>query len=215
MDAQIEEVVTRIPKQERSRASLERIFAATEALLIECDGDQFTLADVSAKAGIAVGSITYRFASRDNLIIATLNRTLDRIIAQEAAMIDRAKAASFNFDSFVMSFVGEFAEFLRSNGPPLRQVMRRAASDPDLGKRGQAAVKRGGDLAHAAFLEWQSSFGGTDPVAKVRTIYHMIFSTLSRQLGVNILGEPAFFQDLEELKRDLGHIALAYLRSPY
>lgn len=215
MDAQIEEVVTRIPKQERSRASLERIFAATEALLIECDGDQFTLADVSKRAGIAVGSIAYRFVSRDNLIIATLNRTLDRIMSQDAAMIDRVKAAAFNLDSFVMGYVGEFAEFLQSNGPKMRQVMRRAASDPDLGRRGQVAVKQGGDLAQAAFLEWKSDFGGTDPVAKVRTIYNMIFSTLSRQLGINILGEPAFFQDLEGLKRDLGHIALAYLRSPY
>lgn len=205
----------RMPKQGRSRASFERMLDAAEHLLMLHRGDGFTLNEVSEVAGIAVGSIAFRFGGKDLLVRTTLVRALQRIMHDEIQMIDRVREEAWNLDSLVVNYVSDFAEFLRSNGPLMREVMRRASHDPDLARLGQQAVVQGARLAQELFLERRSDMGGTRPEAKVRTAFHIIFSTLSRQLGINILGEPAFFQDLEDLKQELAWMALSYLKSPY
>lgn len=205
----------RTPRQDRSKASLERMLDVTEQLLVERPQDSFTLQQVSELSGASIGSISFRFGSKDHLTQAALLRALERIMAQEADMIARVRTDAWNIDTFVTSYVSEFADFLQANGPLLRQVMRQAARDPLLAAKGQLAVTQGAELARQAFLDWRGSFGGTRPEEKVGTVFHIIFSTLARQLGINILGEPAFFQDLQDLKRELAWLTLSYLKSPY
>lgn len=55
------------PRQARSRASERRLVAAARALLAERDWDEITVADLTSRAGLAVGAFYARFASKDSL----------------------------------------------------------------------------------------------------------------------------------------------------
>jgi AcrR family transcriptional regulator len=64
----------RTPKQDRSRATLERILDATEALLDERGLDEITVSDIVGRAGSSVGSFYARFPGKDDLVDALMER---------------------------------------------------------------------------------------------------------------------------------------------
>ena len=62
------------PQQERSRASFERVLQAATSLLAEKGYDGFTLAEVSERAGVSIGSIYARVKSKDELFYVIQDR---------------------------------------------------------------------------------------------------------------------------------------------
>ena len=65
------------PKQARGRAAQERLVAATLALLAEQPFERVSVADIAARAGVAVGSVYRRFPSKERLLV---------YVAQEAVL---------------------------------------------------------------------------------------------------------------------------------
>ncbi|MEM4986281.1 TetR/AcrR family transcriptional regulator [Collimonas sp. H4R21] len=60
----------------------DRVLDAAEAVILEFGGRNFTLDAVAERAGISKGGLVYTFATKDVLILAALERELDRF--QEA-----------------------------------------------------------------------------------------------------------------------------------
>jgi AcrR family transcriptional regulator len=65
------------PRQERSRRTLTRLLDAATELLTEKAGAGFTLHEVADRAGVAVGTVYRRFASKDDLMGAVFDRLRD------------------------------------------------------------------------------------------------------------------------------------------
>ena len=57
------------PKQARGRAAQERIVAATLALLEEQPFERIGVAEIAARAGVAVGNVYRRFVSKERLLV--------------------------------------------------------------------------------------------------------------------------------------------------
>jgi AcrR family transcriptional regulator len=57
------------PRQARGRAAQERLVAATLALLAERPFERVSVADIAARAGVAVGSVYRRFPSKERLLV--------------------------------------------------------------------------------------------------------------------------------------------------
>ena len=57
------------PRQARGRAAQERIVAATLALLAEQPFERVSVADIAARAGVAVGGVYRRFPSKERLLV--------------------------------------------------------------------------------------------------------------------------------------------------
>ncbi|MDX7949581.1 TetR/AcrR family transcriptional regulator [Lichenihabitans sp. Uapishka_5] len=75
--------------QARSRATLEKILAAAEAVVARDGFGGLTLDGVAAAAGISKGGLLYHFRSKDALIVAVAARKLDLL----SEGMDRAAAA--------------------------------------------------------------------------------------------------------------------------
>ena len=56
----------------------DRILDAAEAVILESGGRNFTLDAVAERAGISKGGLVYSFATKDELVRATLERELAR-----------------------------------------------------------------------------------------------------------------------------------------
>ena len=87
---------SRLPRQQRSRQSLERILAAAEQVLARDGADGFTVAAVAALSRVSIGGIYRRFDGRDTLLLAVKHRVLSElgdkvsVAADGAASLDEA-----------------------------------------------------------------------------------------------------------------------------
>ena len=70
----VETVGSRAPQQKRAQASLARMMEATEALLIERGAEGFTLGEVSRVGKVSIGSIYFRFDSKEALFKAVIEQ---------------------------------------------------------------------------------------------------------------------------------------------
>src|ERR1700761_8417469 len=76
---------SRAPQQARSRQTMERLLAATIALIEDQGLGGVTIPEIAAKAGLSSGSIYRRFADKDALVRAAFLQLLE-----EAQTVNRA-----------------------------------------------------------------------------------------------------------------------------
>lgn len=69
----------RPPQQARSRAAQQRLLASAEHVLIHDGIEEFTIARVAEHAGVSVGGVYRRFASKEQLIDAVRQALLSRL----------------------------------------------------------------------------------------------------------------------------------------
>jgi AcrR family transcriptional regulator len=75
-------------QQERSRASLQRVLAAAERVLIEGGLEKFTTARVAEEAGVSVTMVYRRFAGKKELLAAVQADLQDRINVAVAGALE-------------------------------------------------------------------------------------------------------------------------------
>jgi len=206
------ETISRVPQQGRSKASFQRMVAAARALMIEGGSEEFTLLDVSKHGNVSIGSIYLRFESKDNLVRAVIGTALEEIAASEEQMLEKLLARSTNLGEFVLGYVNDYAEVLRSNAILLRLAMLRAEHDPSVAGPGKRAAEHSAAQSIAAILRFADEIGG-DAELKANSAYNIIFAALARELSLGSTGESARQYDWDLLKRELGKMCLAYLRA--
>jgi AcrR family transcriptional regulator len=206
--------VTRRPQQGRSKASLERLLAAAEKLMIERGNEDFTLHEVSKEGNVSIGSIYLRFESKENLVRAVIAAHLEHIAIDEARMISLVSERSADLAGFISNYVSSYAEFLHEHAPMLRLSMNRAQHDPLVSGPGKEAATRAARVATEGMLAYTSEFGGSNPSLKAHSAFDVIFSTLARHLSLGSSAETADELDWKVLKVELANMCLAYLKHP-
>jgi AcrR family transcriptional regulator len=79
----------REPLQERSRARVEAILAATIELLSERDVDDLTTADIARRARVPIGSVYHYFPSKEGVLAELVARTTQRVDSAFAERLAR------------------------------------------------------------------------------------------------------------------------------
>jgi AcrR family transcriptional regulator len=205
------DTMRREPQQDRSRASMDRIMAASQFLVLKRGDDEFTLNDVAAHADVSVGSIYLRFESKTNLVRATVSYCLDDVGLQEESLLSRILAERSSLSQFVQRYVDGYAELLQKNACILRMVM--SSQDPRISAWGHKLTARSATLFADAMLQFAAEFHGSSPVTKLSSAYHIMFASLTRQLSLGSTRESAQNLDWQAFKRELGRMCIAYLRS--
>lgn len=205
--------VSRRPQQGRSKASLERMLAATRELMLERGSEDFTLQDVSERGQVSIGSIYLRFESKDNLVRGVIAEALEALKAEEEGMLARLAAECPDLATFVPAYVEGYAEILRKHAPLLRLTMERATFDPLVSAPGKIHARRAELQSTEAMLAHSAEIGGADHRVKVQSAYHIIFATLARQLSLGSFGDSVHDYDWSMMKRELGRMCVAYLRA--
>ena len=180
----------RAPLQERSRARVEAILAATIELVAEMDIDELTTADIAKRARIPIGSVYHYFPSRDGVLAELVERTAQRVdsafavqIARDFERLSWQDALQGAIDATVRAYASDAASvavWRATRGTPLFDDVY-AASDERFaelldalpmvrGKIRPIAIRSAIRMANA-FLEWVLEID--DPRERARIIREM------------------------------------------
>jgi AcrR family transcriptional regulator len=201
------------PRQTRSRESLERVLNAALDLLVERGDSSLTIAEVSVRSHVSVGSIYARFDGKTAIVRAVQEREMARIDAQTARAFDDAVRTERGFDENVRSLVATRVRMLADEAPLLSALMRSAHRDPSLVARGRQSAL----LAQRCFVEALTRASAQLPspptAARVEWCDEIVHSLASRHLGlgIGVHFEPDRSFTVPQLIEELSSTVLALL----
>lgn len=204
----------RPPQQERSRASFERVLQAARELLEEEGYPSFTLARVSERAGVSIGSIYARVASKDALFYAVHTRVMEEIDAYYGQVADAETHSDLPTRELIADLVRAFGEPFHTHTPFLRVVMHRAAVDDVLAEFGSAVSSAQAEQFKAVVLTRRDEIAHPDPELAVDVAYRMVYCTVARQVMYGPTFESQRSVPWDDLVRELGEAAATYLLAP-
>ena len=177
--------VSHEPKQDRSRATRQRLLEATIDCLAEMGWAAATVAVVAERAGVSRGAAQHHFPTREDLITAALEYMFDARMAQskaEAAALQASSAEPVAHDLARTEAV--VAQLVESYTTPLfkaaLQVWTHAAADPALRERIVPLEARFGRVSHRLAVE-ALGVDDSDPTA-----HHLVQATLDMARGLGL-----------------------------
>ncbi len=221
------------PSQARSRDKLERVVRAAEELLEEHLFDDFTVADVARRAGVAVGTVYTRFRAKDELLPALFERHDAAVGGRVAKLLARTYAqpqlsarvegiVSFAVDYHVRhrGLLRALTQYVRSNpkSVPARAWSQRAMQYRAVAEALLGAGPRdgGGDGGGEGGGDGRGAVEGDDPLARVEFALGVVNSVCREQV---LFGEVSPLRGRRSsraaLKRRLTELVLRDLTSPH
>jgi len=137
MHRQVRTTPRKRPRQERSRATVDTILAATARVLVKRGYDDLTTNAVAAAAGVSIGSLYQYFPNKNALVAALIERHIEDMNASVLAELARVAQLPF-------------AEAARC---VVELTIRAHAVDPELHRVLTEQVPRAGKLARLRELD--------------------------------------------------------------
>jgi AcrR family transcriptional regulator len=201
--------IARIPQQDRSRASFERVLDAAAKLMEEKGYSGFTLGDVVKGAKVSIGSIYGRVDSKDELIRAVQQRVISKMELEQADTVVRIRRRALSLRDLISAMIKELASFLSANAALLNSLIEHAPADAQVeGFRRQAYGHTLLDFK-SLLLERRSEITRRDAAHAAEVCFDVVYSSLARRI-------PGSTTDwnLEQRIADLSAVCLAYLTGP-
>jgi AcrR family transcriptional regulator len=206
--------IARIPQQDRSRASFERVLDAAAKLIEEKGYSGFTLGDVVKRAKVSIGSIYGRVDSKDELIRAVRQRVISKMELEQADMVVRIRRRALTLRDLITVMIKELASFLSVNAAVLNSFIERAPADARVeGFRRQAYGHTLLDFK-LLLLERRSEIAQRDAAHAAEVCFDVVYSSLARFFDVGSISGSATYGNLEQRIADLSAVCLAYLTGP-
>jgi AcrR family transcriptional regulator len=206
-----EQPAIRPPRQRRSRESFDRVLEAGIGVLRESGFDGFTVHEVSRRAGVSIGSIYARAASKDALILAIYDREMERIAARQQRIEADAQREGLAGRALVETLVRDMAELMLSESATLRVFMQRAATDPVIWERGAERSHVLARVFETAMLEHRDELAHPDPELAIDVAYRFVYCTLARRITHGPRFESERELSDERLVQELATAAADYL----
>ena len=166
--------------QRRSIRSVEKLMTAAEAVLGRDGWMAFTINAVAAEAGISVGGIYRRFASKEQLLRAIKDRVLDRADADHKEIAASSKAK--NLDEAIAHYVSRRIISLRSYSGIMRQIFEGQQRDLVMEERGRQSINVGIRVFRSVISPFRSEIGHTDPELAIDAAFYMIIGIFMRRV---------------------------------
>jgi len=204
---------TRTPKQNRSRQSFDRVLEAATALVAEGGYRALTLAEVSRRSRVSIGSIYCRVKSKEDLFRAVHARALAIIEADFAAIATRIRRRRLPLKELVPLLVRELALHLQRHARLLASFIERGGLDPEVAALGRRSHAQTALDFRLLLLDRHAEFVHPDPEHAAATCFHVVYGTVARYLGFGIQHEHggAGEGNWKQLIADLGLMCLAFL----
>jgi AcrR family transcriptional regulator len=124
----------RPPQQARSRAALQRLLTSAEHVLVNEGPEELTIARVAEHAGVSVGGVYRRFASKEQLIDAVKQAFVERLEEAVAEALDKAEPS---LGGVVDAFTSALSETLAESGRVIPALLAggRSVDVPEQGLR--------------------------------------------------------------------------------
>jgi AcrR family transcriptional regulator len=122
----------RTPRQQRSKASLDRVLAAGAEVLIDGGYAAFTINEVARRAGASTGLIYARFKDKAALFEAVMLRETTRIVGYENAALEALAGRRLPTRDLIEGIVRLLADIARREAPLTQAFMERTTVEPAL-----------------------------------------------------------------------------------
>ncbi|MGW4088487.1 TetR/AcrR family transcriptional regulator [Nocardia sp. NPDC004750] len=168
------------PKQDRSRATRQRLLEATIDCLAEMGWAAATVAVVAERAGVSRGAAQHHFPTREDLITAALEFMFDTRggqAVQEASSLRELGDGVGRTEAVVAGLVESYTSPLFKAA---LQVWTHAAADPVLRERIVPLEARFGRASHRRAIE-ALGVDDSDPVT-----HHLVQATLDMARGLGL-----------------------------
>jgi AcrR family transcriptional regulator len=200
----------RQPQQRRSQEAFDRVLKAGREILESEGVEGFTVAAVSKRAGVSIGSIYLRAPSRDALLLAIHDEEMHRLESEEVALhiVDKLEVDA---RTHVIDLVVKTAGHTLANAGILRAFMRRGPDDPEIWARAQATSQRIAAEFEVAMLTRRDAFRHPDPEKAVDFAFRMVYNMTARRVTHGPDFESARPLTDEEFLEELGQAVADYL----
>ena len=207
---------TRAPMQKRAQASLERMLTATETLLIERGSGAFTLQEVSRVGKVSIGSIYFRFDSKETLIRAVHERVMRRMEEDHDRLIARARARTLDSGPVqrVQAVIEEVGDFLKHNAPLLHPLMMCAQGDEAVRERGARSYQHLSSRIRDELATLSDHIHRSDAEDAMRSALDIAFAAYARELGLGLAERAVVGQNWPRIRAHMGEMAAAFLFMP-
>ncbi|MEV0249403.1 TetR/AcrR family transcriptional regulator [Nocardia sp. NPDC050712] len=168
------------PKQDRSRATRQRLLEATIDCLAERGWAAATVSVVAERAGVSRGAAQHHFPTREDLITAALEYMFDTRMAlskSEAIALAEVAEGATRTQAVVAGLVDSYTTVLFKAA---LQVWTHAAADPVLRERIVPLEAKFGRIAHRRAVE-ALGVDDSDPVT-----HHLVQATLDLARGLGL-----------------------------
>ncbi|GAB2997976.1 TetR/AcrR family transcriptional regulator [Mycobacterium bourgelatii] len=198
------------PRQARSRAALQRLLASAEQVLVNEGLEDFTIARVAEHAGVSVGGVYRRFASKEQLIEAIKQVLAERV---ERAVSEALDTAEPSLSGVIEAFTGALSETLNETGRLVPAVLasgRRVDAPEEQGLRTITSL-------HQRFLERASlhaeQIRHPDSVVALDIAFRSMIAAGTQRAAAS----PWWPDGLtwREWSREVADMALAYLTTEH
>jgi AcrR family transcriptional regulator len=205
---------SRAPKQRRSRESYDRMIEAAIELLKEGGLGALTLAAVSRRSHVSIGSIYCRVDGKDALLREVQGIVLQQMEREFALLVSRVRRKQLALRELVPTLVSELAHYLRRHSGLLAAFIQQGDRDPRVEEAGRKSYAQTIMDFNLVLLERKSEFRHPDPEHAATTVFSVVYSALGRFLGLNA-GAPghggAGEGNWQQLVEDLGLMSLAFV----
>ena len=203
---------SRAPKQSRSRESFDRVIEAAIELLDTGGLPALTLAEVSRRSKVSIGSIYCRVASKEDLLRAVQARFLEDMDREFSSMINRLRRRGLPLRELVPALVREQARFLHRHTALINAFVTRGMEDPVVAALGRKYHAQSALDFKLLLLERHNEFLHADPEHAAATCFTVVYGALARYLGLGGNRETGAGEgDWKKLIEDLGLMSLAFL----
>jgi len=205
------EALVRPPRQRRSRESFNRAVEAGIDLLEQRGYEAFTIAEISHRAGVSVGSIYARFGSKEELFLAVQDLALKRLDNEVERLLDPDRWHGREPAEFVPAAVGALVEVVHRHERLMGALVRRGAADERVLARGSASAHRSALAFTNVLLMRRDAIRHPDPEVAADMCYRMVFGALLRRIAYGPTFEAPVRHSWERFTQELAAACTAYL----
>lgn len=197
----------KLPKQDRSKETVEAILGAT-ALVLKREGyDRASTRRVAEVAGVSVGSLYQYFPNKESLVVALYERHLEDLVSAFEARFEASVRAPL--PEAVEELVGAALE-LHAVDPELHRVLveqvpRSGRPHPD-----EAPEARILEIVRDFLQERKAEIRPTNPDLAA----FVVLEAVEALTHAAVLDHPDHLRD-EELTEEISTLVLAYLSPPW
>lgn len=167
----------RIPQQDRSRATRERLISATIEVLATEGWQASTVSVVAERAGVSRGAAQHHFRTRESLITATLEQTFDELTGRTSVMHETLPLGPGRIEAVLTRAVDIYTG---TQFKAALQVWSAAASDPGLRDLIRPLERKFARAAHRMTVH--AIAGDTDDPA----VHRLVQATLDMARGLGL-----------------------------
>ncbi|WP_433758478.1 TetR/AcrR family transcriptional regulator [Nocardia sp. CA-135398] len=173
-------VTSHEPKQDRSRATRQRLLEATIDCLAEMGWAAATVSVVAERAGVSRGAAQHHFPTREDLITGALEYMFDSRTQQAKDEANAVAALSVGVERTEAVVAGLVDSYTSPLFKAALQVWTHAAADPALRERIVPLEAKFGRISHRRAVE-ALGVDDADPVA-----HHLVQATLDMARGLGL-----------------------------